>query len=93
MDNETAVTATATTRQQQPAVRERRSNRHSNLNWHATEEGYPTEGEYYYANAVNAYISSVKDFIRYIGAPYENVEHMILTQLGMKAGIKAYDEK
>ena len=51
------------------------------------------EDGYHYANAVNTYVSSVNDLIRYIAAPYEGVEHMILTQLGIKSGINAYGQK
>lgn len=45
-----------------------------NLNWWATEEGYPTEDGYHYTNAVNAYVSLVKNFTNYTSELYEDIQ-------------------
>ena len=44
-------------------------------------------------NVINAYVDSVKKFIAYTAAPYEDLEHIMMTQLGTKAGVKAFGQK
>ena len=44
-------------------------------------------------DVINAYVASVKRFVKYTAAPYQDVEHIMMTQLGMKAGVKAFGQK
>ena len=48
------------------------------------------EDRYHYANALNVYVSLVKNFIKCTYESYKVVGYMLLTQLGMQTGIKAY---
>ena len=44
-------------------------------------------------DVINAYVYSVKRFVEYTAAPYKDVEHIMMTQLGIKASVKAFGQK
>ena len=59
----------------------------------------PTNQHYYgedvdeHPNVINAYVASVKKFVAYTAAPHQDVQHVMMTQMGMKAGVKAFGQK